>query len=209
MRGYRFRVLALCGTLIFLGFCGCAMDEESVLLIGTDEETGRTNVETSVDSCVASDSDSTGKDTSQEANGNLIYVHVCGAVKAPGLVILHEGSRVADALAAAGGLAEDGDESAVNLADWVQDGQQVYVPTFDEAVSLAAAEAVKESGLVNINLADAATLTTLPGIGESRAQDIIAYREKNGAFANTEDIMLVSGIKTSLYEKICDKITVK
>ncbi len=65
------------------------------------------------------------------------------------------------------------------------------------------------SGLVNINTADAAVLVTLPGIGESRAQDIIAYREKNGSFANCEDIMKVSGIKASIYEKICDRITVK
>ncbi len=71
------------------------------------------------------------------------------------------------------------------------------------------AQSDSASGLVNINTADAAALCTLPGIGESRAQDIISYREANGGFQACEDIMKVSGIKTAAYEKIKDKITVK
>lgn len=136
-----------------------------------------------------------------------IRVYVCGAVLNPGVVEIPQGSRVEDALQAAGGFGADAGREAVNLADWVSDGQKLYFPTADEAES--ATEAEETRGLVNINTADVATLCTLPGIGESRAQDIISYREANGSFASCEDIMKVSGIKTAAYEKIRDKITVK
>lgn len=134
----------------------------------------------------------------------LICVYVCGAVTKPGVVSVPQGSRAEDALLAAGGFREDAAQESVNLADWVADGQMLYFPTREEAAAVEA-----ESGLVNINAADAAQLCALPGIGESRAADIIAYREKNGAFESCEDIMKVPGIKTSVYEKIKDKISVK
>ena len=114
-----------------------------------------------------------------------------------------------DALKAAGGFAADAGREAVNLADWVSDGQKVYFPREGEAAEESAAQSQAASGLVNINTADAAQLCTLPGIGESRARDIISYREANGSFESCEDIMKVPGIKTAAYEKIRDKITVK
>ncbi len=140
---------------------------------------------------------------------DTIRVYVCGAVRNPGVVEIPKGSRVEDALQAAGGFGADAGREAVNLADWVSDGQKLYFPTEAEAVEESVAEAEGTSGLVNINTADVATLCTLPGIGESRAQDIISYREANGSFTSCEDIMKVSGIKTAAYEKIRDKITVK
>jgi competence protein ComEA len=124
------------------------------------------------------------------------------------VVSLPEGSRVEDALDAAGGFAPDADETYVNLADWVTDGQKVYFPKIGEE-SQDASDSAFSDGLVNINTADASLLCTLPGIGEARAQDIIAYREANGGFETPEDIMKVSGIKTSVYSKICDKIKVR
>lgn len=136
----------------------------------------------------------------------LICVYVCGAVMEPGVVCVPQGSRVEDALSAAGGFREDAGRESVNLADWVEDGQMLVFPTREEA---AAAAEDCGSGLVNINAADAALLCTLPGIGESRAADIIAYREKNGGFERCEDIMKVPGIKSSVYEKIKEKISVK
>lgn len=137
-----------------------------------------------------------------------IRVYVCGAVRNPGVVSVPAGSRAEDALMAAGGFGEDAGREAVNLADWVTDGQMLYFPTREEAAELPG-ESDPAQGLVNINRADAAELCTLPGIGESRAADIIAYREKQGGFDSCEDIMKVPGIKMSVYEKICDKITVK
>lgn len=140
---------------------------------------------------------------------NMIRVYVCGCVKNPGVVSVPQGSRVEDALEAAGGFGEDAGREAVNLADWVEDGQMVCFPTREEAALQEEQRLRAQEGLVDINKADAALLSTLPGIGESRAADIVAYREKNGPFLCCEDIMKVPGIKTSVYEKICDKIIVQ
>ncbi len=142
-------------------------------------------------------------------NVTMIYVHVCGAVNWPGVVSLPKGSRAEEALLAAGGFREDAQRDYVNLAAMVEDGQQLYFPTMEEAVLLQQQEYATENGLVNINTADEEQLCTLPGIGESRAQDIINYREKQGAFQKKEDIMKVSGIKQNAYDKLCDRITVE
>lgn len=144
-----------------------------------------------------------------EEHTSLICVYVCGAVENPGVVELPEGSRAADALLAVGGFVADAQTDYVNLAAKVSDGEKLYFPTVQEAELFSAEESAKEAGLVNINTADVDRLCTLPGIGASRAQDIIDYREANGAFQSVEDIMKVTGIKTATYEKLCGKITVK
>ena len=136
-----------------------------------------------------------------------ILVHVCGAVKKPGVVRLPEDSRAADALAAAGGFRGDAAQDAVNLAARLTDGEKLYFPTEEEAAMLASEN--DTIGLVNINTADKEALCSLPGIGEAKAEDILRYREENGSFGSCEDIMLVPGIKTSVYNKIKEKITVK
>lgn len=150
-------------------------------------------------------------------NPNLIYVHVCGAVKNPTVYSLPEGSRVCDAITKAGGLTETAADDYVNQARFLTDGERVYIPEKDELSNLsasqyAAGQPVDSAGgsqemlQVNINTAGISELTTLPGIGESRAESIIAYREKHGAFAKIEDIMKISGIKGAAYEKIKDRI---
>ena len=136
-----------------------------------------------------------------------ICVYVCGAVETPGIVFLPEGSRAADALEAAGGFASHAAVDAVNLAAKISDGEKLYFPDCEEYRAQAEKQASASAGLVNINTADAAQLCTLPGIGESRAADIIAYREAHGGFASCEDIMNVSGIKESVYNKISVKLT--
>ena len=142
-----------------------------------------------------------------------IVVYLCGAVKNPGVYTLKAGSRINDAVEAAGGFLEDAAEAAVNLAAKLADADMIYIPTKEEAeleYSLnISTDGSAQDSLVNINTADLNTLCSLPGIGESRARDIIIYREKNGDFQKTEDIMRVSGIKTSLYEKISDMISVR
>lgn len=145
----------------------------------------------------------------QEAEPPIICVYVCGAVVNPGVVELAEGSRVDDALQAAGGFAADAGRDYLNLAAKVTDGEKLYFPSDTEAEALKASGEAEEKGLVNINTADAAQLMTLPGIGETRARDIISYREEHGAFQNKEDLQKVSGIKESVYEKLCDKIIVQ
>lgn len=136
-----------------------------------------------------------------------IFVYVCGAVKEPGVVRLAEDSRAADALAVAGGFREDAAQDAVNLAARLTDGEKLYFPTLEEATAQASEKT--STGLVNINTADKEALCSLPGIGEAKAEDILRYREEYGSFGSCEDIMLVPGIKTSVYNKIKEKITVK
>lgn len=139
----------------------------------------------------------------------VICVYVCGAVVAPGVYEIPEESRVIDALQAAGGFAQDAGLEAVNLAARVKDGEQLYFPTEAEAEESRQAGEAEANGLVNINTADLSRLMTLPGIGESRAQDIIAYREKYGEFEEKEDLKKVPGIKENMYAKLCDKIVVQ
>ena len=151
-----------------------------------------------------------------------IVVHLCGAVNNPGVYELKYDSRVIDGIIKAGGFTEDAGENALNLAMPLTDGSKVYIPTVEEEA--AAKESGEEewmqsgsegqvrdeedSDTVNINTAGIDKLITLPGIGESRAKAIIAYREEKGAFKNTEDIMNVSGIKEASYSKIKDYIRV-
>lgn len=136
-----------------------------------------------------------------------IVVHVCGAVCEPGVLALETGARAVDAIALAGGMTEEADTDYLNLAAVLQDGEKLYVPTREETL-LWQEEQVK-AVFVNINTATSEELCTLPGIGESRAADIVAYREKNGAFACKEDIMKVDGIKESLFAKIEELIIVE
>jgi competence protein ComEA len=141
-------------------------------------------------------------ETSEEQITEIV-VYLCGAVKKPGIVVLPEGSRINDAIREAGGFAEDAAQNSVNLAAKLKDEEMVYVATKEEV------KASLDNGTININTADVSSLCTLPGIGESKARDIILYREKNGAFQNKEDIMDVEGIKENLYNKIEALICVK
>ena len=142
-----------------------------------------------------------------------ILVYVCGAVKEPGVIALPEGSRMNDAVLAAGGFSEDAAVTGVNLAAKLQDEQMIVILTEEEwnVREEAVGEDIsgKEDPTVNLNTADVSDLCSLPGIGESKAKEIITYREKNGAFRKKEDVMQVTGIKENLYRRICDLISVK
>ena len=144
-------------------------------------------------------------------------VHVCGEVVNPGIYELPAGSRIYEAVKAAGGFTENASEESVNLASPIEDGVQIRIYSKEEAETLAAGAApfdgFEASGegkepVVNLNTATKEELMTLSGIGESRAEDIIRYREENGGFQNIEDIMKVSGIKDAAFQKIKDRITV-
>ena len=155
----------------------------------------------------------------------MIAVHICGAVNQPGVYYLKEKQRVYEGILKAGGFREDADRDYLNQALFLEDGMKVTVPTREETRELRASEQVsREEGFiqeaqlyekarekqqkVDLNTADEALLCTLPGIGESRAKSILAYRKEHGAFEKTEDIMKVSGIKEAAYEKIKDYVTV-
>lgn len=152
-----------------------------------------------------------------EAMDPAFVVHVCGEVVNPGIYELPAGSRIYEAVKAAGGFTENAEEESVNLASPIEDGVQIRIYSKDEAETLAAGAApfdgFEASGegkepVVNLNTATKEELMTLSGIGESRAEDIIRYREESGGFQNIEDIMKVSGIKDAAFQKIKDRITV-
>jgi competence protein ComEA len=141
---------------------------------------------------------------------NLLYIYVCGCVNTPGVFKCQEGSRVYELIEQAGGFSADADETGLNLVDVVKDGQKLYVPSKEEKTVAAGGGTTTEQKkpLLNINKATKEQLMTLPGIGESKANDIISYRTTNGAFKSTEDIMNVAGIKDAAYTKIKDYICV-
>lgn len=144
---------------------------------------------------------------------NKYYIYVCGAVRFPGVFQMSHDSRVYEAIDKAGGLSEDANESAINLALLIEDGQMIYVPTFEEvnngSFSVDGMTDVASDGLVNINTAGVDELTTLSGVGKVKAESIIEYRQNNGAFKNIEDIMNVSGIGQGSFDKIKNQIKVK
>lgn len=141
-----------------------------------------------------------------------LYVHVAGAVAVPGLYVLPTGARVVDAIAAAGGFADDADPAAVNLARTVQDGEQLHVPRAGEAAPPSSGSPAPGSphggGLVDLNTADAALLETLPRIGPAMAERIIAWRDDNGGFTTVEDLLAVPGIGDKMLESLRDLVTV-
>ncbi len=138
-----------------------------------------------------------------------IHVSVLGFVANPGVYIMESGSRVYEAVNAAGGIVEGADINGVDLVNIMKEGARIYVPGNPVEGSVSNGNSACDGKkMVNINIASAVDFCTLPGIGESKASLIISYRDKNGPFASVEDIMKVSGIKGGTFEKIKDYITV-
>ncbi len=175
----------------------------------------------------AEEAEAQGEEPAEEIRPVSLYVDVAGAVQKPGVYELAEGSRVFQAVEAAGGFSGNAELRCINQADLLRDGEKIYVYSREEAEQLGGwmqlsggGQAGQQSGAlqsegsaggdgrVNINQADKNQLMTLTGVGEARADAIIAYRETNGTFSSVEDIMKVSGIKEKLFEQIKDRITV-
>jgi competence protein ComEA len=124
-----------------------------------------------------------------------LVVDVEGAVRRPGLVHLSPGSRVADAVARAGGTTRKADRTGVNLAAPVSDGQQVVVPRRGSVGSApAGAGGAPASGPVSLSSATAEQLDALPGVGPVTAQKIVDYRTQHGAFHSVDELDAISGI---------------
>lgn len=139
-----------------------------------------------------------------EKDTENIYVYVCGAVNVEGVYALPVGSRVYEAIEMAGGFREDAAASEMNQAEILEDATRLYIPSISEMMDHQEAN----DGKVNINKATREELMTLPGVGASKADSIIQYREKNGTFKTIEEIMQISGIKEGLFNKIKDYIKV-
>lgn len=146
-----------------------------------------------------------------------VVVHVVGAVLHPGVYSLPCGSRVVDAVDAAGGALGNAALGSLNLARILADGEQVYVFTTDEAAAGvvtpmapaggASSGSASASGLVDLNTATAQELDTLPGVGPSTAEKIVNDREANGPFTAPEDLMRVPGIGAKKFDALKDLVT--
>lgn len=143
-----------------------------------------------------------------ETEAVRFYVYVCGEVAHPSVYRLEAGSRICDAVDAAGGFTEAAEPRALNLAEPICDGMKILVPDTMQVPSDGVSEHAPDSGKVNLNTADKAALMTLPGIGEARAETIIRYREEHGNFSAIEDIMQVPGIKEAAFGKMKEDITI-
>ncbi len=152
----------------------------------------------------------------QEVNSTQshLYVDIGGEVMKPGVYEVSDGTRLFEVIDKAGGLTEDADIDGINRAETVQDGQKIMIGRHgenpDENRDSYSANNVTDSGegKVNINTADAAALQTIPGIGPSKADRIIEYRESEGKFNEIDDIKNISGIGNKTFESIKEYITV-
>ena len=151
----------------------------------------------------------TEESVTQEEQKALCYVYICGAVVSPGVYEVPEHTRIYEVVELADGFTPEADDTVLNLAENVSDGQKLYIPKQGEVTEKAdTAQDAQGAGKVNINTADKTALMTLPGIGASKAEDIIQYRKENGSFQKIEDIKKISGIKDAAYNKIKELICV-
>lgn len=144
-----------------------------------------------------------------------IIVDIKGQVKVPGVYHMEEGSRIIDVIEKAGGLLDESETTAVNFAQLLSDQMVIYVPKIGEDIPVEStiSQEIAEGGeqeqsKININEADKEALMTLNGIGDSKAENILAYREENGLFKSIEDIKNVSGIGEATFNNLKDSIVV-
>lgn len=197
-------VICLVGLVLFAGF---SLFKSSDGLAEASDKGGNPSIQ------------SDEYDPERSLSEGTIFVDIGGAVKTPMLAELPDGSRVDDAIQAAGGLKTEADMSSINRAEFLTDGQKVFIPSLaldeDGNVIEGSASAgegsgtvVAAAGKVNINSADSEQLQTLNGVGPATAQKIIDYRQSNGRFSSVEDLKNVSGIGDKTFEKLKDSITI-
>lgn len=144
-------------------------------------------------------------------NVNEIVVEIKGEVVNPNIYWMREDSIIQDLIDKAGGLTSNAEISGINRAELLSNHSSIIIPNknSNESSSIDIKENVQnKDGKININTANESELDSLPGIGKSKAEAIIKYREDNGKFKSIEDIKNVSGIGESAFEKIKEKITI-
>lgn len=215
------RNICLAFVLFFSCFCLSACGEKSYFQTKSDgfleEDDGHGGAQDGGERSPEED-DADGKSSPKDkaaggstGDGTDCYVDVCGAVTCPGVYLLRSGSRVFEAIQMAGGLKADADTRNLNQAAVITDGQKLYIHTVGEIPAELPGQTGTESisdGKVNINTASREELMTLPGIGEAKADAMIAYRQEKGLFSSVEEIKNISGIKEGVYSKIADSIKV-
>ena len=177
-------------------FCCSQAERSEKLVVYTENESGSKEDETDF------------YQDREESSPTGIWVYVCGCVQNPGVYFLENGARIFEAIELAGGLSENAASEYLNMASLAEDGQQIYVPAQEDVIEQGLSGPDQDAdGRININTATLEELMTLPGIGQAKAAAIIAYREQN-TFMTIEDIMNVSGIKESSFQKIKEYIKV-
>ena len=168
-------------------------------------------------STTSASQESTEETSSESPESETILVDVKGAVQSEGVYELPSTARVNDAIKAAGGFSDQADKKSVNLAQKLSDEAVVYVASQGENVSVVqsatSSSATGDAGnenteKINLNTATVADLTTISGIGEKRANDILAYRDSQGGFTSVDDLNNVSGIGDKTLENIRPYVTV-
>lgn len=216
----------IAGCVLAVALCGCGR-QVKLLTSETQTETQMMDdaggEETVVSSAEAFATTTTEAETPEQEQSDDVAVYVCGAVRQPGVYYVAGSAIRETAVQMAGGFTDDADVTYVNLAQTVVAGEQIYIPTMEETNGISLSERdtdgtpvqdapagtnVETDGKININTAGKDALMTLPGIGESKADAIIAYREAQGKFQNTEELMNIRGIKEGIYNKIKDLIIV-
>lgn len=206
-RNHKIRLLALIGIWLLLA-CGCRKEADPAVL--DEVQISETEDREKEDADAAPATEEVKEGTQKET----ICVFVCGQVTEPGVYELPEGSRVYQAVAAAGGFLDTAAADWLNQAEPIQDGQKIYVPTLEEAGAMTTEQGASGTsgegtdGRVNLNTASREELMTLTGIGEKKADAIIQYRESQGGFQSVDELMQVEGIKEATYNKIKDKIAI-
>lgn len=206
-------IITIMGSFLLL-LCGCGKDKTYF------------ESETIFESEI---SDSETKEISEEeAPPKQLTVYICGEVKEPGVYLLEPGSRIYQVVELAGGFTSEAYIEDINQAEAVVDAQMIRVLSFAQAeermnqpeisgedttpgstLEDGRTTGIDASGRVDLNRATADQLMTLPGIGQTKAENIIAYREEKGGFTKIEDIMNIPGIKEGVFEKIKDSIVVE
>lgn len=200
---------------------GCSRAQKAEIFLADEqtEKDGASPEQEETDTGTGQEDSPPEKERTEAVN---IFVDVCGAVMHPGVYGMPPDSRVFQAIEMAGGFLPEAAGTYINQAQPLSDGQQIYVPTKEEAEEMAAGGTAgkdtlasgipgesREPEKINLNTADAAALQTLSGIGEAKAEAILAYREEHGGFSSIEEIMNVPGIKESTFSNIKDKIAVE
>ena len=211
------------GCMLVVLLCGCG---RQAMLLTSEAQMTETQMaddtageETAVSSTEMLATNATEADVTEQSDEVAVYV--CGAVRQPGVYYVTSSAIKETAVQMAGGFTDDADVTYVNLAQTIVAGEQIYILEETSGISLSERETdetsvqdasagtnVETDGKININTAGKDTLMTLPGIGESKADAIIAYREAQGKFQNTEELMNIRGIKEGIYNKIKDLIIV-
>ncbi|MBB6454341.1 competence protein ComEA [Salirhabdus euzebyi] len=177
-----------------------------VVIVNSNKEEGVLVLEEENNTRQPEEMESINSQLHDEAISDPLVVDIKGAVNNPGVYEITAGSRVIDVIESAGGMTEEADTYSVNLAELVYDEMSIVIFKVGEEQGIWQTE---KNNKIRINSASKEELQSLSGIGPSKAEAIIQYREENGPFQTIEDLTLVTGIGEKIVEKIKDDILIR